>query len=51
MMIILFLLNFFGEGGGGGEEEGGQNVLQNVNFCLHFEISKNGPIFKASNQS
>ena len=36
-------LNSFGEGG--------QNVLQNGNFCLYFDNSRKGPIFKASDES
>ena len=30
---------------------GGQNVRENGNFCLYFENSREGPIFKASNES
>ena len=36
MPTKLFLLNLFG----------GQNVLQNGNFCLCFENSRNGPILR-----
>ena len=30
---------------------GGQNVLQNGNFCPYFENSRKGPVFKALNES
>ena len=36
MMIKHFLLNFFG----------GQNVRQNGNFCLYFEIVEKDPFLR-----